>query len=159
VTFTGLIPDLHHYKGSFGGRAHPLWREKNSSLPNIKPALLAHLAKVFAQPVKAEDMMAYLAAAMAHPAFIARFSADLVRPGLRVPLTADSKLFAEAVVLGAEIIWLHCYGERFVDVAAGRPMGPPRMKEHAPTIPAAGESQARPSPCQTSWTTTRRSGG
>ncbi len=25
VTFTGSIPDLHHYKGSFGGRAFPLW--------------------------------------------------------------------------------------------------------------------------------------
>jgi len=25
LTFTGLIPDLHHYKGSFGGRVFPLW--------------------------------------------------------------------------------------------------------------------------------------
>ena len=28
VTFTGLFPDLHHYKGSFGGRVHPLWRDR-----------------------------------------------------------------------------------------------------------------------------------
>ena len=62
--------------------------------------------------------MAYLAAVMAHPAFTARFKADLVRPGLRVPLTADAKLFAEAVALGREVIWLHCYGERFVDPKA-----------------------------------------
>ena len=63
--------------------------------PNFKPALLAHLAKVYGQPVKAEDVMAYLAAVMAHPAFTARFASDLVRPGLRVPLTADANLFAK----------------------------------------------------------------
>ena len=65
--------------------------------------------------------MAYLAAVMAHPAFTARFKSDLMRPGLHVPLTADAKLFAEAVALGSEVIWLHCYGERFTDPAAGRP--------------------------------------
>ena len=65
----------------------------------------------------------YFAAVMAHPAFTARFKSDLVRPGLRVPLTADAKLFAKAVALGREVVWLHCYGERFADPAAGRPAG------------------------------------
>src|SRR5206468_5000144 len=31
LTFTGLVPDLHHYKGSFGGRAFPLWRDKQAT--------------------------------------------------------------------------------------------------------------------------------
>ena len=52
--------------------------------------------------------MAYVAAVMAHPAFTARFAPDLVRPGLRVPLTADASLFAEAAAIGREVIWLHC---------------------------------------------------
>src|SRR3546814_3075270 len=43
VTFTGLVPDLHHYKGSFGGRAFPLWRDAASTLPNVLPALLRHM--------------------------------------------------------------------------------------------------------------------
>jgi type ISP restriction-modification system protein len=85
VTFTGLIPDLHHYKGSFGGRAYPLWHERSTTQPNIKPALLAHLAKVYGEPVRAEDMMAYLAAIMAHPAFTARFKADLLPPCPNTP--------------------------------------------------------------------------
>ena len=38
-----------HYKGSFGGRVLPLWRDRAAKEPNIKPALLAHLAKVYAQ--------------------------------------------------------------------------------------------------------------
>ena len=76
---------------------------------------------------------------MAHPAFTSRFAADLVRPGLRVPLTADAKLFAEAVALGSEVVWLHCYGERFADPKASRPKQAPRLpNETAPRIPADG---------------------
>jgi Type ISP C-terminal specificity domain/N-6 DNA Methylase len=146
LTITDLIPDLHHYNGR-GGRAHPLWRDRAATQPNIRPALLAHLAKVFGLPVKAEDLMAYLAASMAHPAFTVRFAADLVRPGLHVPLTADASLFAEAVALGSEVIWLHCYGERFTDPAANRPKQAPRMpKASAPTIPSQGAIPSAPEP-------------
>ena len=146
LTFSGLIPDLHHYHGR-GGRVYPLWRNSAATQPNIKPELLAHLAKIYGQPVKAEDMMAYLAAVMAHPAFTARFKADLVRPGLRVPLTADAKLFAEAVALGSDVIWLHCYGERFIDPKAHRPKQAPRLpKESAPSIPKGGGIPSAPEP-------------
>ena len=145
VTLTGLIPDLDHFHGR-GGRVHPLWRDSAATQPNIKPSLLAYLAKLYGQ-VKAEDVMAYLAAVMAHPAFTARFKSDLIRPGLHVPLTADAKLFAEAVTLGSEAIWLHSYGERFADLAAGRPKGPPRLpKESAPSIPAGGAIPSAPEP-------------
>lgn len=113
VTLTGLVPDLHHYKGSFGGRAYPLWRDRTATLPNIKPELLIYLAKIYGQSVKAEDVMAYVAAVMAHPAFTAQFRSDLIQPGLRIPITADAKLFTEAVALGQELVWLHCYGDRF----------------------------------------------
>jgi hypothetical protein len=147
ITFTNLIPDNDHYKGSFGGRVFPLWRDSAATQPNVKPTLLGYLANVYARPVKAEDVMAYLAAVMAHPAFTARFKADLVRPGLHVPLTADAKLFAEAVALGSEVIWLHCYGERFADPAAGRPKQAPRLpKETGPSIPKAGAIPSAPEP-------------
>ncbi len=91
--------------------------------------------------------MAYIAAAMAHPAFTSRFAGDLVQPGLRIPLTADAKLFAEAVALGNEVIWLHCYGERFINPAAGRPKQSPRLpKESAPTVPIGGTIPSAPEP-------------
>jgi hypothetical protein len=147
VTFTGLIPDLHHYKGSFGGRAHPLWRDAAADQSNIHPELLTHLAEIYGQPVTAEDVFAYVAAVMAHPAFTARFKADLVQPGLRLPFTADATLFAEAAALGREVIWLHCYGERFADPKANRPKQAPRLaKEQAPTIPADGGIPTAPEP-------------
>ena len=40
-----------------------------------------------------------------------------------MPLTADPDLFAEATGVGREVLWLHTYGERFADPAAGRPSG------------------------------------
>jgi predicted helicase len=147
VTLTDLIPDQDHYKGSFGGRVYPLWLERAATQPNIKPAFLAYIAKMYGKSVRAEEIFAYLSALMAHPAFTARFKSDLVRPGLRVPLTADANLFAEAVALGSEVIWLHCYGERFVDPAANRPKHAPRLpKEGAPTIPAGGAIPSAPEP-------------
>lgn len=147
ITFTELIPDNDHYKGSFAGRVLPLWRDRETTQPNVKPALLKHLANVYALPVKAEDVMGYLAAMMAHPAFTVRFKSDLVRPGLHVPLTADAKLFTEAVALGREVVWLHTYGERFADPAASRPKAPPRLpEESAPRIPAKGAIPSAPEP-------------
>jgi hypothetical protein len=145
LSFAGLVPDLHHYKGSFGGRTYPLWRDAAATEPNVRPDVLKLLAKTHAG-VTAEDVFAYIAAVMAHPAFTARFKDDLIQPGLRLPLTADAKLFAEAVALGREVIWLHTYGERFADKGAGRPKGAPRMEDKAPTIPAGGAIPGAPEP-------------
>lgn len=147
ISFTELVPDQHHYKGSFGGRARPLWRDSAASESNIAPAILDFLSESYGRAVAPEEMMAYCAAVMAHPAFTARYAADLVQPGLRVPLTTDAALFDEAVALGSEVIWLHCYGERFDDPAAGRPKAPPRLpRAQAPTIPADGAIPSAPEP-------------
>jgi hypothetical protein len=147
LSICGLIPDHDHYKGSFSGRVFPLWRTADASVPNIKPALLAHLTKAYGTRVAPEDVMAYIAGVLAHPAFTARFQKDLVRPGLRVPLTADAALFARAVALGREVVCLHTYGERFADPKAGRPSGAPRLpKSEAPTIPKGGTIPGAPEP-------------
>jgi hypothetical protein len=139
VTFTYLIPDLHHYRGSFGGRAFPLWADRGAQNPNVKPALLQALSETYGASVSAPDVLAYLAAVAAHPAYTDRFQPDLVQPGLRIPFAADAALFGDAVELGREVIWLHCFGERYVDPAARRPQGPPRMdKGQGPTVPKEG---------------------
>ncbi len=42
--------------------------------------------------------------------------------------------------MGRRVIWLHTFGERFVDAKAGRPPGPPRLpKGRAPLLPTEGE--------------------
>lgn len=146
VSMAGAIPDLDHYNGR-GGRVFPLWRDAAATRSNIGPAVLAALSEAYGASVAPEDVMAYVAALLAHPAFTARFQSDLVQPGLRVPLTADAALFAEAVALGREVVWLHSYGERFHDAGAGRPKAPPRLpSELAPRIPADGAIPLAPAP-------------
>ena len=143
VTFSALIPDLHHYNGR-GGRVFPLWADRERRTPNLKSSLLDEVTEVLGLAVGAPELMAYFAAVAAHPAYTARFRSDLVQPGLRFPMTAAASLFTEAVELGREIIWLYCFGERFVDPDAGRPGGPPRITEgERPIIPAEGAIPAR----------------
>ncbi|CAN5812549.1 hypothetical protein BH23PLA1_BH23PLA1_24900 [soil metagenome] len=139
LTYTGLIPDGDHYKGSFSGRVFPLWSDRGATQPNVPPGLLAYLGQRYEAEIGAEDLMAYIAAIAAHPAYIARFRSDLTQPGLRIPLTADGDTFAEAAELGKTIIWMHTFGERFADPARDRPASPPRLpKGQGPRIPADG---------------------
>ncbi len=128
------MPDLHHYNGR-GGRVFALWKDAAATQSNIAPAALAALAKAFGAKADPIDVFAYVAALLACPAYTARFKADLIRPGLRVPLTADAKLFAEAAALGRQVIWLHSFGERF---AEGQPAGAPRLPDdRKPDYPKA----------------------
>ncbi len=149
LTFTGLVPDLHHYKGSFGGRVFPLWSDAAATSPNIRPALITFLANKFAIAVTPEDVIAYIAAVAANPAYTAKFQDDLSTPGLRIPITADANLFAEAVELGRTIVWLHTFGERMADAANPekhhRPTSPPRLPPaRRPLVPQGGEISQDP---------------
>ena len=141
LTATALVPDLHHYAGR-GGRVFPLWKDATATEANIATAAMAELAKAFGAPVDPVDVFAYVAALLACPAYTSKFKSDLIRPGLRVPLTANAALFAEAAALGREVVWLHSFGERFDD---GKPAGAPRLpKDHAPTIPKDGAIPSTP---------------
>jgi Type ISP C-terminal specificity domain len=128
LSIAGLMPDLHHYHGR-GGRVYPLYADAKAEHSNISQALLDVLAEAYGAMPSAEDVFAYIAAVLAHPAFTARFKIDLKQPGLRVPFTADAALFTEAAAIGREMVWLHTYGERFQDAAAGRPKGAPRLPQ------------------------------
>jgi len=139
VTFTAFLPDLDHYKGSFGGRAFPLWANSAATEPNVRSELLAILTRFAGAPVLAEDMVAYIAAVAAHPGYVEQFAADLVQPGLRIPITLDPALLTEAVKLGREVVWLHTFGERYVSPVHGRPASAPRLPEDSrPRVPEGG---------------------
>jgi hypothetical protein len=128
ATLSSEVPDLHHYNGR-GGRVYPLWRDDLGTTVNLAPGLLRLLRERLGARVDPPDGLAYLAAILSAPAFTARFARELEVPGLRVPLTADPALFAEAVALGRRVVWLHTYGERFVDTEDDRPLGAPRLPD------------------------------
>jgi hypothetical protein len=51
---------------------------------------------------------------LAQPAFTERFADELRTREVRVPLTKDGALFGQVRDLGAKLLWLHTYGQRFV---------------------------------------------
>lgn len=133
LVFSSLIPDMDFHSGR-GGRVLPLYRNAEATVPNLAPGLLDFLDEQIGFRPTALDLVAYLAAMTAHHGFTRRYVKDLRAPGIRIPLTRDPGLWAEAVRIGREVLWLHTYGERCVDPAAGRPQGPPRMSANRPVV-------------------------
>jgi hypothetical protein len=128
LIFSALVPGVDHFNGR-GGRVLPLYEDPAAELSNLVPGLLECLARLVGMTVTPEDLLAYVAAVAAHPAYTRRFSEELQVPGIRVPLSLDIELWREAVTLGREVVWVHTYGESFVDPAAGRPHGIPLLSE------------------------------
>lgn len=126
LLFTSDVPDIHFFRGR-GGRVLPLYRDAAGLAPNIAPGLLKLITERSGASPSPEDFLAYLAGVATHSGYTKRFAAELKTPGIRVPLTADATLWAEAVDIGRQIIWLHTHGERFADQAKGRPPGPPKL--------------------------------
>ncbi len=109
ATITELVPDLHHFRGSFGGKdVIPLWRDSSCAIPNVTRGVLELLG---AEP---EDLFAYCYALLVAPSYTERYVAELEIPGPRVPLTRERRLFGDAVELGRRLVWLHTYGNRLV---------------------------------------------
>jgi len=115
LTATNEIPDLHHFRGSYGAKeVVPLYRDSACKEANILPGLLDMLAETYERSVTPEDFLAYVYGVLAQPAFTQRYADELGTRELRVPLTKDAKLFAQVSNAGAKLLWLHTYGERFV---------------------------------------------
>ena len=115
VTACSELPDLDHFRGSYGAKAvMPLYRDAVGKEANILPGLLDMLAKGYGRKVTSEDFLAYVYGILAQPAFTDRFAEELGTRELRVPLTKDARLFAQVRDVGARLLWLHTYGQRFV---------------------------------------------
>ena len=133
LVFSSLIPDMDHFKGSEGGRTLPMLNPDGCG--NTAPGLLSTLATVLDVPVSVEDLVAYVAAVVAHPGFVGRFTDELTTPGVRVPMTSDPVLWARAVEVGRIVVWLHTYGDAFADDGAMRPSGNVRFPVGDPRQP------------------------
>lgn len=140
ATVTALIPDLHHFRGSFGGRnVIPLWQDIAATKPNVTEGVSGVMEAEYGETVTPEDLFAYSYAVLATPAYVREFWDELTIPGPRIPLTKDRTLFEAAVSLGRKLIWLHTFGERFlpVGIKVGKvPQGIARCKVGTPANPS-----------------------
>lgn len=126
LVFSALVPNVDYFDNR-GGRVLPLHRNASStSDPNVAPGLLTKLSRFVGADIDADDFLAYLAGTVSHSGYTSRFHEELRTPGIRIPITLDRELWRRVVRLGQEVVWLHTFGERFVDDEAGRPLGPPR---------------------------------
>lgn len=136
---THLIPDLHHFRGSYGGKhVIALWRDAACTEPNVAAGLLDVVGERLARSVPPEDLLAYCYCLLQAPSYTSRYREELEIPGPRVPITADPALFERVIVLGRDLIWLHTFGERFVPDGqrAGRiPQGEARYQKPIPQTP------------------------
>ncbi len=115
LTACATIPDLHHFRGSYGAKdTIPLYRTPDTSETNILPCLLEILGAAYQRTVTPEDFLAYVYGVLAQPAFTESFAAELETQELRAPITKDAALFEQVCAIGARLLWLHTYGERFV---------------------------------------------
>lgn len=122
LTVTTGVPDLHHFSGRGGKDVIPLYRDADATEPNITTGIPQAIGTLLGiAPPNVEDVACYSYALLSSVAYQQRFSAALETPGIRLPITADSELWSEAVAAGRYLLWLHTYAERFVAPDSGRP--------------------------------------
>jgi hypothetical protein len=107
---TRHVPDLDHFRGSFGARGViPLWLDAAGSRPNVSGAWLERLSSRYGFSVAAPELMAYCYAVLSAPSYTRRFADELRTPGPRVPLPGDEATFRRGVSLGESLLRVHTY--------------------------------------------------
>ena len=116
LTATPYVPDLDHFRGSYGAKnVMPLYRDQKGRESNVPDGLLVALSDGLGIEAAAEDLLAYAYALGGTSAFHSRFNEALAEAAgpIRIPITADPGLFQQAVELGRDLLWWHTWGERF----------------------------------------------
>lgn len=121
VTVTPYVPDLDHFRGSYGAKnVIPLWRDSTAKVPNLTPRLLDTLEGVLGGEITTEDFAAYTYALTGTGAFAELFSAELGEQAgpVHIPITKDPAVFARVAAFGRDLLWWHTWGERFGEAGA-----------------------------------------
>ena len=139
ATACALLPDLHHFSGRGAKDAIPLYRTADASQANIAPDLLNTLGTTYQRNIAPEHFLAYLYGVLAHPAFTARFERELATRTRCVPITKDAVLFEQVRKVGARLLWLHTFGERFVPQGQTRGRIPPGAAKCTKAVPGDAE--------------------
>ena len=92
---TAEIPDLHHFRGSFGGKdVIPLWRDAEATQPNITSGLTEYISDAQNETTTPERLFAYAYGLLAQPDYVRRFWEELELPPPRLPITRSPQRYA-----------------------------------------------------------------
>lgn len=122
LTASAHVPDLHYFRGSFGGKdIIPLYRNRSATVENITKGLDTLLAKELniAKPTVV-DVASYTYTILSSRRFYERFKEELKTPGINVPFTKSAETWKKAVERGKYLLWLHTYAERLRDPKSSR---------------------------------------
>ena len=112
LTACAAIPDLCHFRGSYGSKdIIPYYRKPDLSEVNFSPEMLKHIELFFKEPLKTDDLLSYIYGVAAQPTFTERFFTELETKELRIPITKNYSLFQQIQKIGNRLLWLHTYGE------------------------------------------------
>ena len=134
LTVTPYVPDLHHFRGSYGAKnVMPLYRDQSGRMPNVAKGLLDLIGDRLGTEVSPEDLLAYVHALAGTAAFTERFEDELAEAAgpVHIPITIDKTLFQQAVELGRDLLWWHTWGERFAPAGQSR-LPPGRAQQLTP---------------------------
>ena len=116
LTATPYVPDLHHFRGSYGAKnTFPMWRDAEAIDPNLGPVVLERLQGELGTDIGPDEVVKYLYGLGGTRAYSSRFREELaVAAGpVRLPITKKRELFNRVVALGEELLAWHTWGERF----------------------------------------------
>ena len=117
-TVTPYVPDMDHFRGSYGAKSiMPIYRDPTSRVANLPDGLLEALGRALGRATDVDGFVAYVHALLGTSAFSKRFADELAEMAgpVHVPITRDPELFTRAVELGRKLLWYHTWGERFGD--------------------------------------------
>lgn len=116
----GSVPDLDHFCGRGAKDVIPLYRDAEATEPNVTSGLLAQVSEAHGVNVTAERLFGYAYGILAHPAYPESFWDELELPPPRLPITKNASLFARVADLGAKLLYLHTFGERFNEAGSDK---------------------------------------
>jgi hypothetical protein len=126
VTASAHVPDLDFFRGSYGAKnVMPLFRDSEGMLPNVPAGLLDVLSRRVGISVDVEDLAAYMYGLTGTAAYSVKFADEVGEAAgpVRIPITADPKLFARVADLGRQLLWWHTWGDRFGESSGNLPTG------------------------------------
>lgn len=147
LTVSPYVPDLHYFRGSFGGKdSFPLHRSRDLDDPNVSKTLLQILNEEYGNEVSAEDVALYTFGLLGTGAYTERFEVELVESLPRVPMTSSYEVFQEVLAFGRSLVFEQTWGERCGALNAFGQSTGQRFEGEARI-----ESETAPSPYPESW--------